>query len=317
MLSARQIEAFRAVMMTGRVTAAADILRISQPAVSRLIVDLETTLGLKLFDRDQQRLSPTEHAHALLKSVDRYFVGLDQIRDAAMTLRYQSNDAFRVAALPSLANKFIPAFLGGFLERNSETFLQLTCALSNEIVSGVVSGTFDLGIGTLPLDHPKLTVENLPLARVVVVLPPNHRLAGKEQLHATDLVDENYIALAETTTTGFAVGRVFRNADIRRKIRVETQIAYTACAMVAAGIGITIVDPFTASEFERQGLVTRPFLPTVNTEITIVHANDRQLPRIAKRFKDELKNYIVQFLASTQGADGGQVSLLRKRRTVR
>src|SRR5580658_7912125 len=85
MLTHRQVEAFRAVMLTGRVTAAAEMLRITQPAVTRLIRDLQTATHLRLFQRQGSRLLPTGEASALYLEVERSFVGLDRIRRARGT----------------------------------------------------------------------------------------------------------------------------------------------------------------------------------------------------------------------------------------
>ncbi len=74
-------------MLAGTMTAAAEAIRISQPAVSRLIRDLELELGLALFNRRGNLIELTEQARALLSQVERSFVGLEQIRAFAVGLR--------------------------------------------------------------------------------------------------------------------------------------------------------------------------------------------------------------------------------------
>ncbi|MBV8836561.1 MAG: LysR family transcriptional regulator, partial [Alphaproteobacteria bacterium] len=71
MLNPRQVEAFRAVMATGSVTLAATMMHVTQPAVSRLIRDLEFTLQLALFERRGNRLKPTAEANHLFAEVER------------------------------------------------------------------------------------------------------------------------------------------------------------------------------------------------------------------------------------------------------
>ena len=78
-LNTRQIEAFRAVMLTGSMTIAAEFLRVTQPAVSRLVKDLEKHLKFRLFRRQGNRLIPTHEATILFAEVDRFYVGLDRI----------------------------------------------------------------------------------------------------------------------------------------------------------------------------------------------------------------------------------------------
>ena len=82
-LTLRQIDAFRAVMLTGTATEAAQVLGISQPAISRLVSDLEQEIGFKLFDRVGRRVVPTAEAQILIEEVKRALTGLDQIRETA------------------------------------------------------------------------------------------------------------------------------------------------------------------------------------------------------------------------------------------
>lgn len=78
LLNPRQLEAFRLVMQRGSVTGAAAELRISQPAVSRFIRDLEVRSGITLFERTGNHLIPTPEAHLLLVEVERYAFGIDR-----------------------------------------------------------------------------------------------------------------------------------------------------------------------------------------------------------------------------------------------
>ena len=91
----RQIEAFRAVMSSGTVTQAAEILHVSQPAVSRMIADLEYRLNFKLFNRTGRQLIATDEAHALQHEIQRAFIGLKEITEAAHAIRER---AFSFAA---------------------------------------------------------------------------------------------------------------------------------------------------------------------------------------------------------------------------
>ena len=94
MIKQRQIEAFRAVMTAGGVSAAAAFLNVSQPAVSRLIRDLEAQIGVALFERRSGgRLQPTRDALILFREVERYFISLDQITQTAAGLRDEASAA--------------------------------------------------------------------------------------------------------------------------------------------------------------------------------------------------------------------------------
>src|SRR3954471_23294306 len=114
-LNTRQVEAFRALMLTTSTVRAAETLHISQPAVSRLVRDLQEALGLALFERRGNRLLPTSEAVALYAEVERSFVGLERIAQAARDLRERRAGVLRIAAMPALCNGVLPRYAGEFL----------------------------------------------------------------------------------------------------------------------------------------------------------------------------------------------------------
>ena len=98
----RQIDAFRAVMMAGSVSAAASYMHVTQPAVSRLLRDLEADLGFPLFDRAGGRLVPRKAAAMFFREVERVYVGLDQLLRVAQDIRALSEGVLRIGTVSSL-----------------------------------------------------------------------------------------------------------------------------------------------------------------------------------------------------------------------
>jgi DNA-binding transcriptional LysR family regulator len=98
-LNPRQIEAFRALMLTSSTVRAAQLMNVTQPAVSRLVRELQEALALTLFERVGNRLVPTHDARALYAEVERSFVGLDRIAQAARELATRHAGTLKIAAL--------------------------------------------------------------------------------------------------------------------------------------------------------------------------------------------------------------------------
>jgi len=107
----RQIEGFRAVMMTGSVSEAARLLHVSQPVVSRVLQHAEAGLGFALFERKRGRLLPTPEAQALFSQVQRAWDEIARIDALSANLRHGASGLLRVAATPSLATSVLPAAL--------------------------------------------------------------------------------------------------------------------------------------------------------------------------------------------------------------
>ena len=266
-LNTRQVEAFRALMLTASTVRAAATLHVSQPAVSRLLRDLQQALGLTLFERRGVRLVPTSEAIALYVEVERSFVGLERIAQAARDLREQRAGVLRVAAMPALCNGVLPRFAGTFLATHERVDFALEGLVSSAVLERVASEQCDVGFAAAPIEHVALTHRKLPSVPYVAVVPDGHRLARRRVLHPRDFAKEPFIRLGPTTPSRFRVDDLFSREGVDRVIRVETPLSEIACALVASGVGVSIVDPFTAHEYRSRGVVVRPFEPKLEFQI--------------------------------------------------
>jgi DNA-binding transcriptional LysR family regulator len=291
----RHIEAFRAVMLTGAMTAGAEMMHVTQPAVSRLIRDLEAELGLTLFHRRGNAVLPTAEAQALLREVERSFVGLDRIRGFAEDLRTGRGGTLRVAALPSMAAGFLPRFVASFCRLKPNVSLFVDGLPSPLIRDRVAMGQFDIGVTALPFQRDSLAVTPLE-DEAVVVMPKNHPLAKRRIVHADDLHDENLILLTrlKEAESNHPIRYVLQSVRYRQMI--ETPLASIACVLVAEGAGIAFVTPFCASEFVGMGVAVRRFEPSFNIGTAIVHSSERALSLLAQEFHVAFIEHMRRFL---------------------
>ena len=285
MINMRQIEAFRAVMLTGGITAAAGLMNVTQPAVSRLIHDLQARLGLRLFERRGARVVPTGEAHSLYREVERSFVGIDRILGAAIELRERRAGTLRITSLPALANSYLPRFVGRFLATRPGLDLVLLGLTSRAVLDRVATGQCDFGFAELPVEHPAVTVEPLAPVPAMAVVPARHRLAKRHRLRPEDFDDEPFISLGHATLMRFRIDAAFSNAGVRRQMRVETPLSIIACAFAAAGVGLAIVDPFTARLYGRD-VVAVPFDPRIDVEFGVLYPTQRGLSGVARDLID-------------------------------
>src|SRR4051812_44091161 len=112
----KQLDAFRSVMTSGSASQAADLLQVSQPAISRSIQDLETDLGFALFDRVRGRLVPTAEAKLFFRDVDASFIGRGRLRASAARIRDFGSGEIRIACLSALGLSLVPHALKLFLD---------------------------------------------------------------------------------------------------------------------------------------------------------------------------------------------------------
>lgn len=293
-INLRQVEAFRATMLTGSVTEAAALMAVTQPAVSRLLRDFQALLNMRLFEKRGTGLVPTAAATALYNEVERSFVGLDRIAAAAEEIRGRRTGTLRIAALPALANGWLPQFVGRFLQERQNINLSMFGVISPLVVDWVLNAQCDVGFAEIPIAHAGLQSVRMPALPRVAILPQGHRLAAKTTLVPTDFRDENFVSLTTGTASRHLIDQVFQADDVRRVLRVETSLSEILCGIVASGLGVAICDPFTAREYQGRGVVSRPFLPRIEFEFAALFPPQRSPSPVALDLVEAVRRTIAE-----------------------
>lgn len=274
-LNLRQVEAFRAVYITGSMTAAGDLMAISQPAVSRLIRDLEAMTGLRLFNRHGTRISPTEEAAVLFREVDRSFHGLDRIAQVAAELSRTRRGTLRITATLPVSMFLLPNTVTAFKRRWPDVGLTIHTASSSEVLDLVEMQYFDFGIGLQSSPDPAIEIERLVTVDAVCVMPENHPYASKRVILAEDLADQPLLGMSGNNLVQPRINRILDQAGVEPDWILETSYSVTLCTYVAEGLGLAIVDPYTARTFRRLGVVGRRFEPSIPYDFSLSFSTHR------------------------------------------
>jgi DNA-binding transcriptional LysR family regulator len=293
-INSRQVEAFRAMMLTGSVTEAARLMAVTQPAVSRLLRDFQALLKMRLFERRGTGLVPTAAATALYMEVERSFVGLERINAAAEEIRSRRTGTLRIAALPALSNGYLPRLAGKFLEDRPNLNLSFFGVISPIVIDWVLNNQCDVGFAEIPIAHSGLTCVRLPALPRVAILPAGHRLATKAILEPRDFEGETFVSLSAGSTSRHLIDQIFNRDDVRRVLRVETSLSEIMCGMVSSGLGAAICDPFTAREFEGRGIVVRGFMPRIDFEFAAVFPPQRSPSPVALDLVEVMRQALVE-----------------------
>jgi DNA-binding transcriptional LysR family regulator len=257
----RQIETFRAVVLTGSMTAAAQQLHTSQPNVSRVIGKLEAEIGFELFDRLAGRVVPTKGGEALLREVERAFVGLDSLAASAQAIRQAGVGTLRVAAAASISVSVIPVAIRKFSERYPSVRIIVDTSESSIIANWTATQHCDLGFVSYVSDKPGVVASVLHSESAVCLVPSGHRLARKRRLMPQDLHGERFISLPSGSSSRRAIDAAFREDG--RVMVLETPFAATICRMVSEGLGVSLVNPITSRAMKLPGIVAVPFKPDI------------------------------------------------------
>ena len=292
-LTHRHIEVFRTVMLAGQVTRAAELLHTSQPTVSRELARLEQLVGYPLFERDKGRMRPTVRAMALLEEVEASFVGLERIAAHALSLQQYARGRLQLACLPALAQALVPEAVAAFAAMWPEASVTLLPMETLPLEAALTEQRVDLGLS----EHDSVPDACLqqPLLRTqeVCVLPTGHALAGRTCLTPSDFEGLPFVSLAPADAYRQRIDQAFADAGVTRQLRVESASAASVCALVAAGLGVALVNPVTALAMAGHGLVLRPFSVPIAFNVNLV------LPQW--RAVHPLRDTLTSTLQSTAG----------------
>lgn len=284
-LNPRQLEAFRSVMLTGSMTLAAELLKVSQPAVSRLVKDLEATLSIRLFRREGNRLIPGAEAQRLFREVDRFYQGMEQVERVAQDLKSARIGSIRIASMHTLGLSLLADGVRQFSLARPHIAISLDIRNSLSVLELTAAHQVDLGfVQMIGTDYPGVTVLPLQSVPTVCVLPRGHALARKKIIQLTDLHGESLISLSRNSPMRIRLDRALESANVVCKRTVETTLAHIACSLVAGGLGIAVVDLFTVSRLRDRSIVYRPLVPSVPFEFSMVLPAHQPRSRVVDDF---------------------------------
>ena len=275
-------------MVSGSASRAADLLQITQPAVSRAIGDLEQALAFPLFSRLRGRLVPTPEGQLFFRDVTASFVGLDRLRSSAARIRDFGSGALRIASLAALGSTLVPDAIRAFREQNGKTAITLQILGSAAVRNLVADGQFDIGLAANEVDLTGVDHQLFGAFRALIAIPPGHELAGRRVIRPADLDRLRFIALAPEDRTRIALDAVLLDAGATPEIVVETPYSHTACALALAGIGVALVNPAATDGYRERGLVLLPFEPRLTFTSYLLFPPDAQKSRLVRQFAHTL-----------------------------
>lgn len=254
-METRHLEAFSAVMSSGSITGAARLLDRSQPAVTRLIQELEAEIGHPLFQRHGPRVTPTEHGFGLRDDVERALASLRQVGERARQISQPSVPSLEVVATSALALGLLPPALAALETTLGPGALQLRSSSPEQVVQAVLSGAADLGLSSLPLEHRGLQVHWIGQLPCVAVLRADDPLASLSVLPVSALAERRLITMSNPYRLRHRLESALPPG--RPESLIQTNSSVNAQALVRAGLGLAVLEPLTPLGLQSQDLVTR------------------------------------------------------------
>lgn len=222
---------------------AAEILHIAQPALSQQIRQLETDLGLQLFERTTRRVSLTAAGSALLPHARHLLVTAQGVARAAGELRAGQRGNLRIGFVDSAAYEFVPRFLHRFRQASPLVTLDLHTMSSDEQAAALLAGRIDIGIARVTLDHAPLQATVVDDEPLVAAVPSAHRLADEPSIRLSELRDDEFVGFAreQSPTLHARLRAMLAPHGVSYSPTIEATEYTTILGLVAAGEGVAIV----------------------------------------------------------------------------
>jgi DNA-binding transcriptional LysR family regulator len=285
----RHIEVFRALMTTGSVTRAAELLYTSQPTVSRELARMEQSIGFALFERLHGRLRPTMPALTLFDEIRRVYIGLERVESTAASLREFQGGQLSVITLPAFSHSILPAACKRFRDSHPGVSISIASQESPFLEEWLTAQRYDLGLTEHAVAPAGTRLTPLLEVDEVCVVPDGHPLLAKRVIGLADFADQPFISLSSNDPYRIQLDDAFAKLGIARRHVVETPTAVSVCSFVRQGLGIAIVNPLTALDFVDRNLHIRPLAVSFPFRVSLILPEHRPTNPLIKGFTASLQ----------------------------
>jgi DNA-binding transcriptional LysR family regulator len=293
-MTLRQLEVFLAVARAKSFRGAAEVLHLSQPALSQHVAELERELGTRLFDRLRRSVALTEAGRILEDHALRLFATLTSAREAIAELGGLKRGSLLVGASTTPGIYLMPTLMGEFERHYPGISVDLRIANSRVIEERVRANDLDLGVvGAHELRAGAKCLAAKLLDELVLIVPPTHPWAGRRRLDPSRLAQERLLMREEGSATRHVTERALQRASLGIGRTLELGHTEAIKQAVMAGLGVAFVSIYAARGELETGRLKRVRLRglRIQRHFHVIHNEARSLTARARAFIDALQHF--------------------------
>jgi len=261
-VDARRLDVFATVARESSFSRAAEILHLSQPAVSQLVASLEAELGVRLFDRSRRGVRLTPAGRALAGHAERLLRDMDDARRAVAEAAGAITGSLRVGASQTVGHYVLPAVMAEFARLYPAVTVRVGVQNTERVAALLLAGEVDVGFVEGHVGLPGIVVRPFARDELVVIAHPGHPWARRAQVRLEHLVAEPIVLREPGSGTRQVTEESLRRAGIDPEsltVVMELAGAEAIKTAVEAGVGVAVVSRATvAKELRLKTLVARP-----------------------------------------------------------
>lgn len=239
-----------AVAQTGNFSRAAEQCHVSQPSLSQQVLKLEDELGERLFDRMKRRAKLTPHGQAFLPRAMKILEEVDAAKREAGDAKNLLRGTVTIGALPTIAPYLLPKAMSEFAGKYPGVEIVVQEDTTERLLKLALACEIDFALASNPIRDGRMEVRELLAEELLLALPPRHPLTHKRAITAGDLTGERFIVMKEGHCLGDQVLHFCERRGVKTKISFRSAQLETIQALVAAGLGISLI-PAMAAQRDR------------------------------------------------------------------
>ncbi len=301
----RRLQVFTTVARLLSFTKAADVLHMTQPAVTFQIRQLEEYFNTRLFDRTHNRIALTAAGELVKSYGDRIIAQYSEMDNEIRKLTGDVSGPLIIGASTTIGEYVVPGVLGDYQVKFPEVTVRLRVTNTLGIIHMVENNEIDIGIVEGPIGNKNLATRVCWQDELVLVMPPNHALAGPDPVRPDEIMQYPFISREEGSGTRQVITDYLTENELSFSdvnLAMEFGSPESIKSAVAAGLGISILSIATLDKELSLGLLEKSSLaPPLKRPFTIVYQRQKFRLRAMEEFLLFVKDH-----CDTAGLMGGQ-----------
>jgi len=313
MLTLRQIEVIRAIMVTGTVGGAARLLNVSSPGISRVMKHAEASVGVKLFSRKGGRYSPTREANAIFSQIDGVYGKVEDLQYVISRIKRGASIELRIGSVPSIANIMVPRAIADVRRAFPNLLIEVDILKIEDVVDFLMLGKGELVASSSQIDHPMLTCAPLARGRLKCVVPETHPLAKRQKISVSEIVEHPLIGVDPNDPYGRIMAGLFASHALHYEVTIRARFGSTVCELVTHGLGIAIIDEFTLTADNWPRLRALDIVEPTAFQTFVVHRKDAALSSYGTNFIAALRSHMEGVVVPSRRLNGVKARTSRRK----
>jgi DNA-binding transcriptional LysR family regulator len=297
MLTLRQIEVVRAVMLSGSIAGAARLLNVAQPGISRTMKHVESLVKVKLFVRQGGRFVPAPEARDVFRQLNEVNKKIEDLSFAIDELTSGKGVELRIGSVPSIGHVMVPRAIARLKRRFPHLVINIDILKIEEAIDYLMLGKGELVLMSHVWPNTGLRYDPLSRGHLVCITAPGHPLAQRASVTAEDLAAYPLIGIDPRDPYGKIMVELFERGKVSYELAIRARFGTSVVGLVKQNLGVAIIDVFTIADLMPDDVAVIPLAAPTSFETYVAHRSDVSLSGFAEAFVRDVRATMAATIA--------------------